>query len=170
MNRVTQPLFKKYRTVKAYANAPQQDLIDAIASVSFCVKKAKAIQAVCAVIVRGHHGKLPTDVDGLSALPGVGRKTANVVLGNAMGIPSIIVDTHAIRLSGRLALASAHNVEKKYADKVEVDLLEIVPPKQRTELSHLFASHGRAVCDARKPDCPRCTIAKDCPYPRKTTT
>lgn len=169
VNEVTTSLFKKFRTCKDYAQAPQPQLIDQVKSCSFCVKKAKAIQSACKALLEQHNGKLPADMDALSSLPGVGRKTANVVLGNAMGVPSIIVDTHVLRLSGRLALADAHNVEKKYADKVETELLEIVPQKDRTLLSHLLGRHGRAVCNARKPNCPACSIQRLCPYPDKTT-
>ena len=168
VNQTTPALFRKYRTAASYAEAPQQDIIDAVASISFCVKKARAIQAVCRALIDRHGGELPADVDQLSALPGVGRKTANVVLGNAMGVPSIIVDTHVLRLSGRLGLASQRNVDKKYADKVEAELLEIVPSKDRTLFSHLLACHGRTVCTARKPLCPRCVIEPLCPYPDKT--
>lgn len=168
VNAVTPGLFKTFPSADDYAAATQQQVVVSIRTIPFCMKKAKAIRQVCEVVVKEHNGRLPADVEALSGLPGVGRKTANVVLGNAMGIPSLIVDTHVLRLSGRLGLASAHNVAKKYADKVERELLEVVPAREHTVFSHLLAFHGRAVCTARKPLCLQCPIERDCPWPDKT--
>ena len=168
VNMTTPTLFARYTTAKDYADAPLEELEPLIKSCGTFRNKAKAIKAACREIVEKHGGQVPANLDELWALDGVGRKTANVVLGNAFGIPSIIVDTHVLRLSGRLALARPHNVEKKYADKIEKELLDVVPPGSRTLFSHLLAWHGRALCTARKPRCPECPIIKLCPYPDKS--
>lgn len=168
VNRTTPTLFKKYKTAKDYADAPLEALEPLIKSCGTFRNKAKAIKAACREIVENHGGEVPDTMEELSALSGVGRKTANVVLGNAFGVPSVIVDTHVLRLSGRLGLATPHNVEKKYADKIERELLEVVPRNARTLFSHLLGFHGRACCTARKPRCPECPILKLCPYPDKS--
>jgi len=168
VNMTTPTIFKRYKAADDYAEAPLPDLEKLFKSCGTFRRKAVAVKSACQAIAEEHSGQVPADLDVLSALPGVGRKTANVVLGNAFGIPSIIVDTHVLRLSGRLGLANPHNVEKKYADKIEKELLEVVPPRQRTLFSHLVTFHGRRVCVARKPRCPECVINSLCPYPDKT--
>jgi endonuclease-3 len=168
VNLTTPTVFAQYHTPADYANAPVEELERLFKSCGTFRQKARAVKACCQALIERHGGEVPADLDALAALPGVGRKTGNVVLGNCFGVPSLIVDTHVLRLSGRLGLASAHNVEKKYAGKVEQELLEVVPPKDRTLFSHLLAFHGRAICVARKPECPRCGIHEFCPFPDKT--
>ena len=168
VNMTTPTLFRKYRTAKAYAGAPLEELEGLIKSCGTFRNKAKAIKAACTAIAETHGGEVPGTMDELHALDGVGRKTANVVLGNAFDVPSIIVDTHVLRLSGRLGLAKPHNVAKRYADKIEQELLEVVSPAARTRFSHLLTWHGRRCCAARKPRCPECVIDSLCPYPDKT--
>ena len=167
VNMTTPTVFAKYKTAADYAGVPLEDLEPLIRSCGTFRNKAKAIKAACTQIVEKHDGEVPGTMDELYGLDGVGRKTANVVLGTAFGVPSIIVDTHALRLSGRLGLASPHNVKQKYADKIEKELIEVVPPKDQTLFSHQLTWHGRFCCKARKPNCPGCAIASLCPYPDK---
>jgi len=169
VNEVTPAVFAKYKTAKDYADAPLEDLEQAFKSTGTFRNKARAVKNACAEIARKHGGEVPDNVEELSSLPGVGRKTANVVVANAFGKPAIMVDTHVLRVSGRLGLASAHNVEKKYADKVEHELAQLVPESRWTRLSHLLTWHGRVICTARKPACPDCPVNGLCPWPDKTT-
>ena len=164
VNKTTPEVFEKYRTAGDYAKARTATLEKLFRPCGFFRNKAKSVNAACSALVEKHNGELPADVKAMSKLPGVGRKTANVVLGNALGIPGVAVDTHVIRLCGRLELASAKNVEKKYADKIELELMEIVPKKDWTMFAHLLGAHGRAVCPARKPKCLWCRIRRYCPY------
>jgi endonuclease-3 len=168
VNMTTRELFRKYCSASDWANASQEELEKVFRPCGFFRHKAQSVRAACAEIEKRYAGKVPANMEELSALSGVGRKTANVVLGNALGVPSIIVDTHVIRVSGRLGLASEHNVKKKYADKIEKELLEVVPEKERTIFSHVLGFHGRAICGARKPRCSECIIARLCPYAAKT--
>ena len=168
VNLTTPTLFKRFKTVRDYADVSLEELEPLIRSCGTFRNKAKAIKAACREIVEQHGGKVPGEMDTLWRLSGVGRKTANVVLGCAFGVPSIIVDTHCLRLSGRLGLAKPHNVEKKYADKIEQELLDVVPKPSRTLFSHLLTWHGRHCCAARKPRCPQCVILTLCPYPDKS--
>ncbi|MFW6162186.1 MAG: endonuclease III [Planctomycetota bacterium] len=168
VNMTTPELFEEYDSAEDYANVHLNHLYSQIRSCGTYRQKGKNIKAACQAIVEKHGGKVPDNIDDLASLPGLGRKSANVILGNAFGVPSIIVDTHVLRLSGRLGLARQHNVEKKYADKVERELLEVVPEADRTRFSHLLAAHGRACCTARKPRCPECPILDLCPYEDKT--
>jgi endonuclease-3 len=133
-------------------------LEDYIQSTGFYRAKAKNIQACCRLLLERHDGEVPADQDALVQLPGVGRKTANVVLGDAFGIPGITVDTHVGRLSRRLALTTHTEPEK-----VEQDLMRLIPKKDWTLFSHRMIFHGRQVCYARRPDCENCTLAKFCP-------
>src|SRR5512132_2094641 len=159
VNMVTPALFKKYRTAKDYANAPQAELEKAIRSTGFYRNKAKCIRAAMRSIAEEHTGKVPETMEALRALPGVGRKTANVVLGNAFGKnEGIVVDTHVARLSQRLGLT-----KHKDADKIERYLMKLVPPAHWTDWSHWLIWHGRRRCYARKPDCSRCEMFKLCP-------
>ena len=168
VNMESPKIFAKYQTARDFAEAPREDLESLFKSCGTFRRKAIAVQEACRALAEHHNGEVPADIEVLSKLPGIGRKTANVVLGNAFGIPSIMVDTHVLRLSGRLGLASAHNVEKKYAAKVERELLEIVPKKDGTLFSHVVGALGRTICVARKPKCPECPVAVLCPYPEKT--
>ena len=168
VNVVTKGLFARYRTAADYAAAEPAALEQQVRSTGFFRNKAANIRAACRQIVERHGGKVPDTMEALVALPGVARKTANVVLGNAFGTPSIIVDTHVLRVSGRLGLASPHNVEHKYADKIEQELMEACPKPQWTRFSNLLSFHGRCICIAGRPRCPICPVNSLCPYPNKT--
>jgi len=158
VNIVTKTLFKKYKTAKEWANAPLEQIEQDIKSTGFYRNKAFNIKNACQKIINDYSGKVPDTMDELLGLNGVGRKTANVVLGNAFGVPGIVCDTHVIRLSRRLGLSANSD-----AVKLEFDLMEIVPKKNWTLFSHLIVFHGRNVCQARKPKCAICQIAKYCP-------
>ena len=159
VNMVTPSLFKKYRTAADYANAPQGELEIAIRSTGFFRSKTKSIRAAMRTIAEEHKGKVPNTMEELRALPGVGRKTANVVLGNAFGKnEGVVVDTHVARLSQRLGLT-----KQKDAEKIERDLMKIVPREHWTDWSHWLIWHGRRRCFARKPDCSRCEVFRLCP-------
>jgi endonuclease-3 len=159
VNMVTPALFKKYRTAKDYANAPQAEFENAIKSTGFYRNKTKSIRAAMRVIAEEHNGKVPETMEKLRALPGVGRKTANVVLGNAFNKnEGIVVDTHVARLSQRLGLT-----KQKDAEKIERDLMKLVPREHWTDWSHWLIWHGRRRCHARKPDCSRCEVFQLCP-------
>jgi len=159
VNMVTPALFKKHPTAKDYASAPQASLEKAIKSTGFFRNKAKSIRAAMRTIAEEHNGKVPNTMEELCALPGVGRKTANVVLGNAFGKnEGIVVDTHVARLSQRLGLT-----KQKDADKIERDLMKLVPREHWTDWSHWLIWHGRRRCFARKPDCNQCEVFRLCP-------
>jgi len=159
VNLVTAELFKKYRSAADYANAPIAELESAIKTTGFFRNKAKNIKACCTELVTKHGGEVPRTMGELHALDGVGRKTANVVLGNAFNINvGIVVDTHVTRLANRLGLTRQTD-----AVKLEQELIPLVPPAQWTLFSHWLIWHGRRRCDARKPDCAGCEIAKLCP-------
>jgi endonuclease-3 len=159
VNMVTPALFKKYRTAKDYANSPAGELENAIKSTGFFNSKAKSIRGATAAIATKFGGKVPNSMEELRELPGVGRKTANVVLGNAFGInEGIVVDTHVIRLSQRLGLT-----KQKDPEKIEQDLMKLVPQKYWAIWSHWLIWHGRRRCFARKPDCANCEVFKLCP-------
>jgi len=164
VNKITVELFKKYRTAEDYARTTQPQLEKDIGKINFYRNKARAIRNCCKEIVERFGGKVPDKLDDLISLPGVGRKTANIVLGNAFGRQTIGVDTHVMRVSQRLGLT--RNTDP---DKIEFDLMPIVPEKKRERFCHLLQYHGRRVCVARKPRCPDCTIRSLCPYPDKTT-
>jgi endonuclease-3 len=158
VNQVTKDLFKKYRTANDYANADQAELENDIRSTGFYKNKAKAVINCCKALVQRYSGKVPASMESLTELDGVGRKTANVVLGNAYGIPGIIVDTHVKRLANRIGLSL-----KTDPDKIEADLTELVPKEEWTYFSHALSDHGRVVCHARKPLCRSCKINDLCP-------
>jgi endonuclease-3 len=163
VNQVTVPLFKNYRTVEDYARAPLPVLQEQICKINFYRNKAKSIHNCCSEILARYGGKVPDRLDDLVSLSGVGRKTANIVLGNAFGRQAIGVDTHVMRLSQRLGFTNNTN-----PDKIEFDLTSIVPEKQRVRFCHLLQYHGRRVCLAKKPRCPECAIKDLCPYREKT--
>ena len=162
VNEVTKDLFKKYKTVADYAGAAPGELEDDIRSTGFFNQKAKSIRGLAAAIIEKHGGEVPADMDALTKLPGVGRKTANVILGNAFDTPGIAVDTHVKRLSGRLGLTSETDPVK-----IEFALADLFPRKNWTQLSHLLIFHGRYLCKARKPQCERCLLPDLCDYYRK---
>jgi endonuclease-3 len=158
VNIVAKDIYKKYRSAKDWANADVLEIENDIRSTGFYRNKAKAIKATAQKVIDEFGGEVPKTMDELLSLPGVGRKTANVLLGNAYGIPGIVTDTHVIRLSRRIGLS-----ENSDPVKLEFDLMEIVPKKNWTLFSHLLVFHGRAICMARKPDCQHCPISKYCP-------
>jgi len=158
VNMVTKDLFKKYKSAADWAKADLKQIEEGIRSTGFFRNKAISIKGACTKIVEQYGGKVPSTMEGLLTLPGVGRKTANCVLGDAFGIPGITCDTHVIRLSRRLGLS-----ENSDPVKLEFDLAEIVPKKNWTAFSHLVITHGRNICTARKPNCPECPIATHCP-------
>ena len=163
VNIVTQKLFKTYRTALDYARAPLEDLEGLIQSTGFFRNKARNIQAMAQSLVQNHGGKVPEEMDDLVNLAGVGRKTANVVLGNAFGKNvGVVVDTHVGRLSLRLGLTRHDDPVK-----VELDLMQIVPQPDWALWSHLMIYHGRAVCQARKPRCEECPLLQYCPAGQK---
>ena len=163
VNKVTVELFKANRSAADYANMPLEKLESQIGKINFYRNKAKSIHNCCQQLVERFNGKVPDNLQDLVSLPGVGRKTANIVLGNGFGQQAIGVDTHVMRLSQRLGLT-----KKTDPDKIEADLTEIVPQKQRVRFCHLMQYHGRRVCFAKKPKCPECTIKDICPFPGKT--
>jgi endonuclease-3 len=159
VNMVTPVLFKKYPTVEALAAAPRKDIERIIQSTGFFRNKAKSIQECCQRIVAEHGGQVPRTMEDLVKLPGVGRKTANVVLGTAFGIASgVVVDTHVGRISRRLGLTVAND-----AVKVEQDLMAQIPKRDWIDFSHAMIHHGRAICIARRPKCEICPLEPVCP-------
>lgn len=158
VNIVTKVLFKKYTSAADFVRAEIKQIEQDIKSTGFYRNKAISIKGSCTKILEEFGGKVPNTMAKLLTLPGVGRKTANCVLGDAFGIPGITCDTHVIRLSRRLALSENGNPVK-----LEFDLDEIVPQKNWTLFSHLLISHGRNICKARKPDCQNCPISGYCP-------
>jgi endonuclease-3 len=159
VNLVTAELFKKFRSAKDFADAPLAEIESAVKTTGFFRNKAKNIKNCCAALVEKFGGEVPRTMDELHALAGVGRKTANVVLGNAFGINvGVVVDTHVTRLSNRLGLT-----KEKDAVKIERELMQLVPQKDWTLFSHWLIWHGRRRCFARKPDCENCEIRKLCP-------
>lgn len=159
VNKVTANLFRKYRTPQDYLEVSVEELENDIRSIGFFRSKAKNIQAASKRLIEVYGGEVPRTMEEMVTLPGAGRKTANVVLGNAFGIASgVVVDTHVSRLSQRLGLT-----EKTTPEKIEIDLQELVPKKDWVMFSHWLIFHGRQVCHARKPKCTECVLADQCP-------
>lgn len=159
VNQVTRTLFTKYRCAADYINVPLAELEQDIRPTGFYRNKAKTLQACCQKLLQEHGGQVPKNMEALVQLPGVGRKTANVVLGVAYGIPSgIVVDTHVSRLSRRLGLT-----RQTQAEKIEQDLLALVPQEEWINFGHRLIHHGRRICTARKPKCPQCPLGEVCP-------
>ncbi len=159
VNIVTKDLDKKYPDVYAFANADELELQQDIKSTGFFRNKAKNIIGACRMLIDEFDGEVPKTMEELLRLPGVGRKTANLVLGDAFGIPGIVVDTHATRLSNRLGFTT-----EKDPYKIELDLMKIVPKENWSQFCHQLVYHGRAYCDARSPKCSECPIAMHCPH------
>ena len=157
VNTVTRGLFEKYKTAEAYSLADLAELEEDIRPTGFFRNKAKAIKGLSTKLIESFNGEVPVNLDDMVKLPGIGRKTANLVLGEAFGIPGIVVDTHVLRLANRLGLT-----QNKDPVKIEFDLMEIVPKKQWTRFSNLLILHGRAVCTARKPKHDVCGIVDFC--------
>lgn len=163
VNIVTADLFKKYRTPHDYISVDPGTLEAEIRSTGFFRAKARSVQGMARALVERHGGEVPRTRDALTALPGVGLKTANVVLGNAFGEPGIAVDTHVFRISQRLGLAKSDD-----PDRIHDQLVEVLPRPLWTRACHLIQAHGRRVCTARKPACPVCPVRQLCPWPGKT--
>jgi endonuclease III len=162
VNRVTESLFSKYRTAEDYADSNPDELEEDIRPTGFYRNKARSLRGMARALVEEHGGEVPRTMSELVTLPGVGRKTANVVLGNAFGSnEGIVVDTHVRRVSGRLGLT-----ESSDPVKVEQELMRLVPERDWTIFSHLLILHGRRTCKARKPDCPNCILNDICPSAR----
>lgn len=159
VNLVTKKLFAKYRKAEDYARAPQDELERDIQSTGFYRNKARNIRAMAASLLEKHGGKVPRTMEELTALAGVGRKTANVILGNAFGKNiGVVVDTHVARVSHRLGLTTHTDPVK-----IEQDLMAVVPQEDWTLFSHLLIYHGRAICQARRPKCEQCPLLPYCP-------
>lgn len=156
VNTVTAGLFGKYRTARDWTALDETE----VRRINFYRNKTKSIRAAAALLVEKFNGQVPGTLDDLLTLPGVGRKTANIILGNAFGQPAIGVDTHVLRLSQRLGLTAQTN-----PDKVEADLTPLVPAKDAVKFCHLLQFHGRRVCAAKNPACATCSIRQLCPWP-----
>jgi endonuclease-3 len=159
VNQVTPALFAKYRSAADYAQAPIEELEEMIRSTGFYHNKARSIKALSRELVEKYNGEVPDSLEELVKLPGIGRKTANVVLGNAFGIPGIFVDTHLGRVSQRLGLTS-----QKDPVKIEFDLMPLVPKEHWVKFSHQMIQHGRQICHARNPKCDICVLLPYCDY------
>lgn len=162
VNEVTKTLFKKYKTARDYAGADLKTFEEEIRPSGFYKNKAKMIVAGCKKLVSDFNGKVPSTVDELKTLPGVGRKTANVILGSAFGQQAIAVDTHVLRVSNRLGLAHSEN-----PDKVEGELMKQIPKDKWTPFNLALILHGRETCVARNPKCGVCVLYKDCKWTEK---
>jgi endonuclease III len=159
VNQATPTLFRRYPTARGYAEADLSEIEELVRTTGFYRNKARALKGLGTALVAEHGGEVPADMEKLRSLPGVGRKTANVVLGNAFGInEGIVVDTHVQRLSRRLYLTTEIDPEK-----IERDLIPLIPREDWTVWSHLLIDHGRKVCKARKPECGRCVVNELCP-------
>ena len=163
VNEVTPPLFREFPDAAALAAVEQETLEGRIRATGFYRQKARAVRACCQALLDRFGGQVPRELDELLSLPGVGRKTANILRGNAFGLPGIGVDTHVGRLSQRLGLTTETD-----PDKIESDLVAVVPTADQIRFCHLLQFHGRRVCFARKPDCPACALDDICPFPGKT--
>lgn len=158
VNIVTKDLYKKYKDVYDFANADELELQQDIKPTGFFRNKAKNIIGCCKMLISDYNGEVPSAMEDLLRLPGVGRKTANLVRGDYFGIPGVVVDTHATRLSNRMGFTT-----NKEPVKIEQDLLKIVPPDYQTSFCHQLVYHGREYCDARRPKCNKCPINMLCP-------
>jgi endonuclease-3 len=161
VNEVTPALFARHPTPQALAAAPPAEVEAMIRPTGFYRQKARALQASARALVERFDGRVPGTMEELLTLPGVARKTANVVLGNAFGVPALIVDTHMKRVNARLGLT-----EHEDPVKIERDLMALIPRAEWTAYSHRVIHHGRVCCDARRPRCEACPLAADCPWPR----
>lgn len=157
VNIVTKDLFKKYKTAEDYANADISELEEIIRSAGFYKNKAKNIKACCKRIAEVYNGEVPGTMEDLLTLPGTGRKTANLVLGDIFHQPAVVVDTHCIRLTNRLGLTT-----KSEPEKIEYELKKLLPPDYQLKFCHQMVAHGRLVCTARNPKCADCALAEVC--------
>ncbi|HAX48962.1 MAG TPA: endonuclease III [Ignavibacteria bacterium] len=158
VNTVMVPLFKKYKTPNDFLNLKPAELEHELRSINFYRNKTKSVLNCCAALVNEHNSEVPKTMGELTKLAGVGRKTANVVLGNCFGEPAIMTDTHLNRVSQRLGLTDNDKPEK-----IEMDLKEIIPDKMQVQYSHVIGQHGRSVCKAKKPLCNECVVCELCP-------
>ena len=158
VNKVTEKLFKDYPTVEKMNELTQQEIGEKIYSTGFYNNKSKSIKKLCGELIEKYNGKVPYTMDELHKLPGTGRKTANVVLGNAFNIPGMVVDTHVTRITNLLKFVNTKN-----AVKIEKELEKVVPKNDWTFFSHLLIDHGRAICIANRPQCENCNLANFCP-------
>ena len=159
VNKVTKDLFRKYRTWQDYLAAPSEELEENIRPTGFYRNKTKSIKNVAHEIINRFHGKVPDDIDTFATVKGIGRKSANLIIGLIYNKPAVVVDTHVIRVSGRIGIT-----KQKDPAKIEIDIKKIVPEDSRTAFSLLTTLHGRYICKARKPECPRCLLRKYCDY------
>lgn len=159
VNQVTSKLFKKYKSVEDFANADIKELERDVFSTGFYRNKAKNIIGATRMLLSDFDGEVPSDIESLTKLSGVGRKTANVIRGNIYNIPSIVVDTHVKRISNRLGLVSSEDPEK-----IEFELMEILPEENWIEYNLQVIAHGRSICTARSPKCEKCFFTSLCPY------
>ncbi|MGA1846698.1 endonuclease III [Deferribacter abyssi] len=159
VNKVTCALFKKYKDFEDFARADMEEIMEDIKPTGFYRNKAKNIKKLSEILVEKYDGRVPENIDELVKLPGIGRKTANVVLGNCFGKPGIVVDTHLKRISQRLGLTNNDN-----PDKIERDLMELIPEERWTKWSHQMIEFGRDICSSRKPKCESCLLSKCCDY------
>ncbi|MEW6213976.1 MAG: endonuclease III, partial [Nitrospirota bacterium] len=163
VNEVTKSLFKKYKTAKDYVQTDLKTLEEEIRPTGFYKNKTRMIISCCEKLIRDFNGKVPSTLEELTTLPGVGRKTANVILGSAFGKPAIAVDTHVLRVSNRLGIARSDN-----PDKVEEELNKQIPENRWTAFNLALILHGRETCIARKPKCSECMLYNECEWPEKT--
>jgi endonuclease III len=159
VNKVTKDLFKKYKTFKDYLDAPAEQLEEDIRSTGFYRNKTKSIKNIARELIERFHGKVPDDIDTFATVKGIGRKSANMIVGLAYGKPAIVVDTHMIRVSQRIGLT-----KNTGAEKIEIDLRGLVPQSMWTDFSLLMVIHGRYLCKAKKPECERCLLKQQCDY------
>ena len=159
VNQVTKDLFKKYRSAADYVKVPDAELEEDVKPTGFYRNKAKSIRNFARDVAERFSGEIPGDVETLTTVKGIGRKTANMVVGLAFGKPAIIVDTHVLRVTQRIGLTAEDE-----PDKIEQDLRKLVPERDWTDFSLLVTLHGRYTCKARKPDCPKCLLQGDCDY------
>lgn len=163
VNKVTPELFSRYTSLEAFANAEFDDVCKIIHSCGFYKGKAKSIIEMSQQIIKDFNGRVPDNIDDLTKLSGIGRKTANLICGDIYGKPAIIADTHCIRLSSRLGFTDSDDPKK-----VELTLKKIIPQEHQTKFCHNLVHHGRAVCMARNPDCSNCTLSVVCSFVKKT--
>ncbi len=164
VNTVTPELFRRYPDVARLADSDPTELEQLIRPTGFYRNKAKALRAMAQSVVADHGGQIPKTMEELTQLTGVGRKTANVILGNAFGVPGIVVDTHVSRLARRMRLTRETDPVK-----IEKDLMQLVPESDWTQFSHTMIFHGRRICGARAPQCEACPVEPDCPLPKQRT-
>jgi endonuclease-3 len=162
VNRVTENLFKRYRSLEDYLDAPQERLEEEIRPTGFYRNKARSLKSIAAELKGRFGGRVPEDIDAFATVKGIGRKSANMIVGLAYGKPAIIVDTHMIRVANRIGLT-----QNEEPNKIEQDLRRIVPEDRWTGFSLLMILHGRYICKARKPDCPSCLLREECDYFQK---